>query len=115
MLGALVSFYVPLAAYQVNLGTGFPTPPVFFVLGAAFAAVGVAGGLLTWRRSKFGSWLLLIGTIAGLALWPWLTTALIYLLASAISVVALWRGRRTNGRTGAAATHVHERIRRQSN
>lgn len=88
VLGASVSLYVAFAAYQ-----NYPTVDsksffTFFVLGCAFALVGVVGGALTWRRRMIGAWLLLLGAIGGLLAWPWLVPAIIYLLAVAVSVVS---------------------------
>jgi hypothetical protein len=102
LLGASVSLYVPIDAYRNNLNTGFPTPTAFFVIGAAFAAVGIAGGVLTWRGKKLGPWLLLLGTIGGLVAWPWLTPAIIYLLGTAVSVASL--------RMARGATHTSKRF-----
>jgi hypothetical protein len=99
-LGALVSLYVPVDAYRNNLGTGFPTPAAFFVIGAAFALIGVAGGLLTWHGRRLGPWLLVLGTIGGLMAWPWLSAAIIYLVATAIGVLSLRIAPRPTGTTG---------------
>jgi hypothetical protein len=89
LLGALVSLYVPLDAYRNGLNSGFPTPPAFFVIGVAFAVVGLAGGAFIWRRPRLGLWLLLAAALGGLAVWPWLSAGMVYLLAAVVSVVSL--------------------------
>jgi len=99
MLGALVNLSLPVTTYQNNLSAGFPTP-AFFGMGAAFALVGAAAGLLIWRGRKLGPWLLVLGTIGGLVAWPWFTTGIIYLLATAVSVVSLRMVSRPTGTTG---------------
>ena len=89
VLGALLSLYVPLDAYRNGLNSGYPTPPAFALIGAAFALVGLAGGFLTWRGRSPGSWLLVAAAVGGLALWPWLVPGMVYLLAAALSLVSL--------------------------
>ena len=98
MLGALVSLYVAFAAYQ-----NYPTVDsksffTFFAIGGAFALLGAAGGLFTWRGRKFGSGLLLLETIGGRVAWPWLAAAIVYLLATALSIVSLRMAPRATGR-----------------
>lgn len=97
VLGALGCLYVPVSAYQNNLSTGYPFLLAIPAIGVALALIGVTGGLLTWRGRKSGPWLLLLGTIGGLVAWPWLVPAIIYLLATAISVVALRIAPRATG------------------
>jgi len=94
LLGALASLYVPVDAYRNNLNTGFPTPLAFFVVAAVFALVGIAAAILTWRGTKLGTVVLLLGTIGGLAAWPWLASALIFLLATIVSATTLWMASR---------------------
>ena len=102
-IGALLSLYVPVDAYRNNLNTGFPTPLVFFVIGAAFALVGVAGALLTLRGMGLAPWVLLLGTIGGLIIWPWLMPAFIYLAATTVSIAASrMSSRATRPRSGLA-------------
>jgi len=88
VLGALVSVYVPLAAYQNNLSTSYPFPAAFFVVGAVLASIGAAAAVLVWRGSKVGRWLLVAATVASVAAWPWLPAAMIYLLAVVASVLS---------------------------
>jgi hypothetical protein len=94
LLGALVSLYVPIDAYRNSLNTGFPTPVAFFVVAALLALVGIIGAILTWRGTKLGTAVLLLGTIGGLVVWPWLVPALIFLLATMVSAATLWMASR---------------------
>lgn len=97
VIGALVSLYVPLSAYQNNLSTGYPFPLAIPTIGAVFALVGFAGGFLTWRDRTLGPVLLLVGTIGGFVAWPWLVPGLVYLLATAVSLGALLIASRATG------------------
>ncbi len=94
LVGALMSLYVPYAAYRNGLSTGFPTPPAFFLIGCALAAAGIAAGVFTWRRRRVGLWLLLAAALGGIAAWPWLEAGLVYLLAAIVSLISLTIGRR---------------------
>lgn len=87
LLGALVSLYVPFDAYRNGLNSGYPTPPIFLILGVVFAAAGLAAGVLIWRGRRLGLWLLLAAALGGLAAWPWLVAGMIYLLAAIASLM----------------------------
>lgn len=95
LLGALVSLYVPFDAYRNGLNTGYPTPPLFLLLGIAFAAAGLTAGALTWRGRRLGLWLLLAAALGGLAAWPWLVAGMTYLVASILSLMSQTIARRT--------------------
>lgn len=94
LAGALLSLYVSYDAYRNGVSTGFETPPAIFIMGIAFAAVGVAASLLTWRRHRLGLWLLLAAALGGLAAWPWLVAGLTYLAGAVVSLISLSIARR---------------------
>lgn len=87
--GVLISLYVSLDAYRNSAATSYPFQWAFLATSLVFAAVGVAGALLTWRSNRLGPWLLIGGAFGGFAVWPWLSAGLAYLVAAALSFIAL--------------------------
>jgi hypothetical protein len=92
-LGALVSIYVAVAAYQNNSATPYPFPIAFIVTSAMFAGLGLMAAVLTWHSLRVGPWLLVALALAGFFVWPWFEAGIAYLVASVVSFIAVMEAR----------------------
>ena len=109
-VGVLLSLYVTAAANK-NLATtqdfsiAYIATIEVLATGVVLASFGVVGAALTWRSQRLGPWLLVVAALGWLLVvsalvgfcdecrqafaWPWRAAGIAYLLAAAVSFVAI--------------------------